>query len=428
MVLHRKPIAVEEAVRQVMEQAVPLGTTEKELVDCDEHDVLAEPVIADHDVPPFDRSPYDGFAIRAVDTKKASREHPVTLNVIEAIGAGEVAKHAVNEGTAIRIMTGAALPEGADAIVKLELARENGDTIEINRPFFSGDNISWKGEDTKAGTPLIEAGSQITAGVSAVLATFGYARIRVFRRPRVGVIATGSELLDITEPLVPGKIRNSNAYMVLAQIKKTGAIPIHIGQCPDDFDASYKVMKDSLERVDLLMTTGGVSVGDFDFLPAIYEKLGAKVLFNKVAMRPGSVTTVARLNNQLLFGLSGNPSACFVGFELFAAPYIRALMGNRTPYLSKMKAVLTHDFPKANPYARFVRSQITLDADRQWSTVTPVGLDKSGVVTSLARANALTVLPGRTSGFTKGDIVETLLLNGERSAVFTLENLSNRRL
>ncbi|HET6872684.1 MAG TPA: gephyrin-like molybdotransferase Glp [Sporolactobacillaceae bacterium] len=428
MVERRKPIPVTEAVQRVMALAHPKTS---EWVTLEESDgrILAREIKADHDVPPFDRSPYDGFAIKAADTIRGSKDHPITLKVIEAIGAGDVAVRELTSGEAIRIMTGAQLPTGADAIIMLELVQERQtdrlSEIVIKREVKQGDNISRKGEDTKEGTILVEKGEPITPGVKAILATFGYAKVEVVKQPKVGVLATGSELLDPDQPLVPGKIRNSNAYMVMSQVKKAGAIPVDLGKLADNLEVSFKAVKEALEEVDVLITTGGVSVGDFDFLPAIYEQLGATVLFNKIAMRPGSVTTVASLGEKLLFGLSGNPSACFVGFELYAGPYIRALQGKTKPYLLRTKARLSGDFPKPNPFTRFVRSRVEFSEGRVLAK--PVGLDKSNVVTSLAWANALTVLPGGTRGYQEGDLVDLLMLDGESSGEFDLENLSNRR-
>jgi molybdopterin molybdochelatase len=161
---------------------------------------------------------------------------------------------------------------------------------------------------------LVESGTRITPGIIGLLATFGYSELLVGKKPVVGVLATGSELLEIDEPLVPGKIRNSNSYMLMSQIERVGAWPKYLGKLEDDLEKSFEVIQHELQDVDILITTGGVSVGDYDYLPEIYDRLGATVLFNKIAMRPGSVTTVARLGNQFLFGLSGNPSASFIGF------------------------------------------------------------------------------------------------------------------
>jgi molybdopterin molybdotransferase len=428
MVERRKPIPVTEAVNRVMAYA---KSKESECVKLEASDgrILAREIRADHDVPPFDRSPYDGFAIKSADTKAGSKDNPITLNIIEAIGAGDVALQQLASGQAIRIMTGAQLPVGADAIIMLELVQEQVNDgvpqIVIKREVKQGDNISRKGEDTKEGTILVEKGEIITPGVKAILATFGYAKVEVVKQPRVGVLATGSELLNPDQPLVPGKIRNSNAYMVMSQVKKVGAIPVDIGKLADNLEVSFKAVKEAIDDVDVLITTGGVSVGDFDFLPVIYERLGATVLFNKIAMRPGSVTTVAALGDKLLFGLSGNPSACFVGFELYAAPYLRTLQGETKRFLQRTKAQLVTDFPKPNPFTRFVRSHVEFVNGRVMAR--PVGLDKSNVVTSLAWANALTVLPGGTRGYQEGDLVDLLMLNGEGSGEFDLENLSNRR-
>ena len=215
-------------------------------------------------------------------------------------------------------------------------------------------------------------------------------------------------LLEVGDPLEPGKIRNSNSHMIMAQIERAGAEVRFFGNLPDELDTCLKAISKAIPQVDLLITTGGVSVGDFDLLPEIYEKLGAEVLFNKVAMRPGSVTTVAQHNGKLLFGLSGNPSACYVGFELFARPIIRMMLFSDKPHLRKEKAILQADFPKANPFTRFVRSALSVLDGRL--VVEPSGMDKSNIVMSLSGANSFILLPGGTRGFTSGEVVDVLLL------------------
>lgn len=417
MLEKRTPIPVTEAIERVMKYA---GEGEAETVRLEEAygRYLAEELRADHDVPPFDRSPYDGFAIRAVDSAQAKLDNPVEFEVIETIGAGQVATKAVEPFQAVRIMTGAQIPAGCDAVVMLELAKQyerDGKTyMSIKRPFRPGDNISFQGEDAKKGDALVPKGTRINPGVQALLATFGYAKVKVARKPRIGIFATGSELLDVSDPLVPGKIRNSNAYMIQAQVVRSGAEPIYFGKLMDDLDTCFAAIQSALDQVDMLITTGGVSVGDYDYLPIIYKRLGAEVLFNKVAMRPGSVTTVAHLDGKLLFGLSGNPSACYVGYELFVRPVVRTRLFSTKPYLKKVTAMLMADFPKPNPFTRFVRSYVALEDGRL--TVAPVGMDKSNIVTSLARANALMVLPGGTRGFAKGDTVEVWLLEDEEGS------------
>ncbi|KKI93853.1 molybdopterin molybdenumtransferase [Bacillus sp. SA1-12] len=414
MVEKRKPLAVSEAIQKVLRYSIH-GESETVSLQESYGRFLAEDLIADHPVPPFDRSPYDGFAIRAADSIYASAEQPAEFEVIDEIGAGDVSPFTLGEMQVARIMTGAQIPSGCDAIVMLELTKEfqkdGRKFMSIKRPFKKGDNISFEGEDTQKGSVLVKKGTYITPGTIALLATFGYKKVLVSKKPRIGIIATGSELLDVEEPLKPGKIRNSNSYMIESQAKRSGADPIYLGKLMDNLEQCYVAIKNALEDVDFLITTGGVSVGDFDYLPEIYNRLGANVLFNKVAMRPGSVTTVAELNGKLLFGLSGNPSACYVGFELFVRPIIRTFLFSDHVHLQRVTASLEKDFLKPNPFTRFVRGKITFFDGKILAL--PVGLDKSNVVTSLADANALIVLPGGTRGYQKGDRVDVLLIDDQ---------------
>ncbi|MGG4166208.1 gephyrin-like molybdotransferase Glp [Rossellomorea vietnamensis] len=416
----RTPIKVEEAIEYLLKYKKK-GAVETVEIEKASGRFLGENLFADHDVPLFDRSPYDGFAIRAEDTTYASKENPVSMEVVSEIGAGSVYNQPIKENQAVRIMTGAPIPEGASAVVMLELVKnheENGRAyITINRPYKEGDNISFRGEDTKKGTILAEKGTYINPGIVALLATFGYKEVPVSRKPKVGVLATGSELLEIDEPLVPGKIRNSNSYMVLSQIERAGGEGIFLGQLSDDFDLCFGHVENALQQVDFLITTGGVSVGDYDYLPDIYKKLGAKVLFNKVGMRPGSVTTVAEKDGKLLFGLSGNPSACYVGFELFVRPVIRFYLQCPHLFVRREEAVLGKDFPKPNPFTRFVRGEMTYSGGSVFAS--PAGLDKSGVVSSLASANVLIVLPSGTRGYEEGMRVHVLLLEDQQGSDLT---------
>lgn len=424
MLEKRQPIPVAEAVQSVMDHAfqakrefVPLPQAQGRFI--------AEDIVADHDVPAFDRSPYDGYAIRSIDSQEASSEQPVIFQVVGKIGAGFVYEEIVGYRQAVRIMTGAPIPEGCDVVVMLELTHtfeENQQLfMSIKRTFATGTNISYKGEDVQQGTVLIERGQYINPGVIALLATFGYAQVPVYRKMVVGVIATGSELLEPGESLQPGKIRNSNAYMIMAQIERTGAEVHYFGKFSDDLDLCINIVEKALQEVDMLITTGGVSVGDYDYLPAIYEAINAKVLFNKVAMRPGSVTTVAARNGQLLFGLSGNPSACYVGFELFVRPIIRTAFGNQQPHVRREQAILGADFTKPNPFTRFVRAHAYYEKGQL--VAEPSGFDKSSAVSSLATANAFIVLPGGSRGYEKGMQIAVLLLEDLQGSEWPWDNI-----
>ncbi|MFS2170115.1 molybdopterin molybdotransferase MoeA [Priestia megaterium] len=414
MLESRTPISISEAIEKVMTYKRK-GSIERVSITESYGRYLGEDIIADQNVPHFNKSLYDGFAVRAQDCVEVSSEHPVEFEVVGEIGAGSVFEEEVKPFQALRIMTGAQVPHSCDAVVMLEVTKsyeKEGKTyMALSRRASKWEHIALKGEETKKGDVLVSKGTRINPGVTAFLATFGYADVAVVKQPVVGVLTTGSELLDVNEPLEPGKIRNSNSYMALAQIVRSGGIPKYLGTLEDDFDRCYEAVEKALEEVDILLTTGGVSVGDYDYLPAIYEKLGANVLFNKIAMRPGSVTTVAERNGQLLFGLSGNPSACYVGFELFVRPIVRSFLHSPAPHLHKTKAVLNGCFKEPNAFTRMVRGEISDEGGKL--VVTPVGMDKSGAISSLAAANALIVLPGGEHGYDKGTEVNVLHLENE---------------
>jgi molybdopterin molybdotransferase len=417
-VLERRiPIPIAEAVKKIMAYQLN-GSTEHIPIEESYGRYLSEDLAATSDVPHFDRAPYDGFAVRSEDTLDASLTNPVEFKVIDHIGAGMVSAKVLDKNQAVRIMTGAMMPEGSDAVVMLEVAttyeKDGTAFMSIKRKHKQGENVSFRGEDAKKGEGLVKKGMFINPGIQAMLATFGYKKVPVAKKPIVGLFATGTELLEVDEELVPGKIRNSNSYMIAAQIERAGGEVHYFGKLPDEFDTCFEAVKNAVNEVDLFITTGGVSVGDFDYLPAIYKKLGAEVLFNKVAMRPGSVTTVAQYNGKLLFGLSGNPSACYVGFELFTRPIIRRMLFSEKPHLRKERALLEVDFPKANPFMRFVRSAVSFENGRLKTA--PSGLDKSNIIMSLAGANSLTILPGGTRGFKAGDEVDVLLLEDQQGS------------
>ena len=417
MKLSRKPIQVVEVMKSIWKYRQQ-GISEIVSIDNDSGRFLGEDIIAKTDVPAFDKSPYDGFALRAEDTVQASSDNRIEFEVIDKIGAGYVSHKKVEQFQAIRIMTGAQIPSGCDAVIMMELVneinRDGKNYIQIKRKVKKGDNISFQGEDIKLGTQLSSKGTKINPGIQSLLATFGYQDVAVMRKPKIGVIATGDELLNVNEPLAPGKIRNSNSYMIVEQISRSGAEAIYYGKVPDNFTAIHDSLKKVINEVNIIITIGGISVGDFDYMPDVYEALGADILCNKIAMRPGSVTTIASVKGKLLYGLSGNPSACYVGFELFARPIIRHLLGSDKPFAKKVKAILDADFPKTNPFTRFVRSK--LYARDTQIVVAPIGMDKSNIIYSLAIANCLMILPGGTRGYQKGMEVEVLLLEDQEGS------------
>lgn len=404
MLEKRTPIPVTEAIDKCLEHARNKSLIKKYYTDSLGY-ILAEDIVATYDVPMFDKSPYDGFAIVSKASVDANGDNRKPFKVVDHIGAGHVSAAQLKDNEAVRIMTGAPIPSGADAVVMLEQTSATEEGFTLRKMFVPGENISKQGEECKQGEVVIQKGTQINAGVIAVLATFSYEYVKVYDKPTVALIATGSELVEINETLTPGKIRNSNGPMI-ASLCKTMEIEVKDYRVHgDDFDSLYQVVHDALEEHDIVITTGGVSVGDFDFMPEIYKKLSAQVLFNKIAMRPGSVTTVAVSDGKFLFGLSGNPSACYTGFELYTKPVMRKMMGQSAMYPTVIKATLSEDFTKANPFTRFIRA----DIDYRNMTVAPSGFNKSNAVIAIAKSNCMIVLPGGTRGFRQGDTVDVLL-------------------
>ena len=423
MLQERKAIPIGEAIQKVLadDWVQPVETIS--LMACAGR-FLAEDLIANQDVPAFNRALYDGYAIRAEDT---NHKTPTVFEVVGEIGAGSVFTADVQQYQAVRIMTGAEVPDACNAVIMLEhveeYEKEERSYIKVQQAIPAGERILQKGAEIRKGSCLVTKGTRITPGVIGLLATFGIHQVPVKKRPVVGVLATGSELLEVDEPLVPGKIRNSNSYMLLAQIEQAGGEPVYLGKLEDDLDKSVEVVREALQRVDILITTGGVSVGDYDYLPDVYKRLGADVLFNKIAMRPGSVTTVAKTSDHYLFGLSGNPSASFIGFELFVRPIIRKRLGNRELHLLSVSAILAEDHPNPNNFTQLIRATCTFENGK--IAVASNGLNMSGSVTSLSGADALIVLPPTTTGYKKGDEVDILVLSngkGQQESLFFRRN------
>ena len=276
MLEKRTPLQIGKAVEKITAHFLEGKTEEVSIFECDGR-YLGEDIIATHDVPLFTRSGYDGYALRSIDTKNATSDQPVELKVLEELGAGMVATKDIGPNETSRIMTGTMVPNGCDSVLMLEAIKEiekDGEKyIVIKRPVKEGDHLSYQGEEAKKGDVILKKGTKINPGVMAVLATFGYAKVLVAAKPRVGIFVTGSELLDVDEPLQNGKIRNSNSYMISSQVKRAGGEPVYLGKLPDVLDTCLEAVSGALKEFDLLITTGGVSVGDYDLMPDVYKAL-----------------------------------------------------------------------------------------------------------------------------------------------------------
>ena len=353
--------------------------------------VLAENVIAPLNVPPFDRSPYDGYAFRAIDVQTASQETPVTLRVLEEIAAGDVSHVPVTEGTAVRIMTGAPIPEGADAVVMYEKTSFTDQAVTLFAPAKSGQNIVRAGEDVRAGTVLVEAGSVIDAGTLGTFASQGLSSLSVFRKPRVGIISTGSELVEPGGVPEEGKIYNSNRYTFEALVAQVGCEPVFLGSAADSTGEIADLIRTSAETCDAIITTGGVSVGDFDLTPAAMEACGAQILFRGVDIKPGMACCYGVIGRVLVCGLSGNPASALTNYYAVALPAIKKLCGRARCLPEEVLATVPNGFGKKSPTTRLLRGTLDLSAG-EVRMVLPS--DQGNVVLSSAiGCNVMTVVP-----------------------------------
>ncbi|OAS24406.1 gephyrin-like molybdotransferase Glp [Paenibacillus oryzisoli] len=412
----RKVISVDEA-RAALYECVT--TTEKEMVSLPRSfgRLLATDIYADHAVPHFRRSGVDGYAVRSQDIAAATPDNPIVLDVIERIPSGTVPERTVQAGMAARIMTGAPVPDGADTVVMLEmtdclclqdeslLSLDAQDTkVKIKKNVQAASNITPIAGEVNCGELVIPQGTRIGPGEAAILATFGFSVVKVFRRPRVAIFSTGSELLQVEQELQPGKIRNSNSYMLAAQVEANGGEAFIMPALSDDPHQVEAALGAVLPDVDLILTSGGVSVGDYDVLVDVFGRFDGKILFNKVAMRPGTPTSAALWKSKLLLALSGNPGASFVGFELFAKPIIRKMLGSHRPEAEELSAFLDIAYDKPSAYPRYIRGTTRVEAGCLW--VRPAGIDKSSIMVSIKDADCLIWLPAGGQGYLRGDSVK----------------------
>jgi len=410
--LNRKALSAAEAQALILQHASYAAAEELDLIDAIGRR-LADDIKTREPIPHFRRSGMDGYAVLAEDVADASSSKPIVLEVAEHIPCGTAPKKKLVSGQASRIMTGGMVPDGADTVIMQEAAElvsiNNREYVHIRKSTQLGSHITPIGEEAESGQMLLSSGQTIGAGSIAILASLGYARVKVFTKPKVAIISTGTELLEPSEPLQAGKIRNSNAYMIAAQVIAAGGEPLLIGQISDVYEQAETLLYELLNsEVDLIVTTGGVSVGDYDIMADFFTKWNGTTLFNKIRMRPGSPTTVGLWNNKLLFGLSGNPSACFVGFELFVRPLLHAMQREVTPIACEHSAFLAEDYMKVNAYTRYVRGRWYSENARLYAL--PVGLDKSSAMVTLKDANCLIVIPPTTTGLKAGEQVKIVQL------------------
>ena len=391
-------LSVEDALEHVLSAFHPLEPEPVPVLETLGR-VLAEDVYAEINIPPHANSAMDGYAVIAADTASAGPETPVRLRVIENLAAGYVSEKRVTPGTAIRIMTGAPIPRGADAVIRFERTQQQGEWVELYYAPPVGNNIRSAAEDVRQGDLILTAGTRIRPQEIGMLASLGCQEVSVIRRPRVAILATGDELVGIDEPLGPGKIRNSNGYSNAAQVIRYGGVPIMLGIAKDVMsDLTAKIQSGLAQGADLLLTSGGVSVGDFDVVKRVLAAEG-EITFWRVRMKPGKPLAFGQIEAEVdgekrtvpVLGMPGNPVSVMVSFEVFARPAILTMLGVTDLTKPTVEAVLVDAIESKDERRHFVRVCIERGEDGYLASL--AGAQGSGILTSMVRANGLAIIP-----------------------------------
>ncbi len=413
-------ISVEQALEKILSYVDVLEDEEGSILDC-LGQVLAEDVYSTVNIPPLDNSAMDGYAVQSRDTRGASKESPRFLRVIDTVPAGSISKCEIESGIAIRIMTGAPVPKGADSVVQFEdtdeVSRPKGfDEIGILKEIETGLNIRRAGEDIAKGSLVLSKGTVIRPSEVGVLASLGRSMVKVVRRPIVAILATGEELVDINHSLPPGKIYNSNSYSLAALVRRYGGIPKILGIARDNEDSLVAKLRQGLDA-DMLVTSGGVSVGDYDIVKDVLAKQG-EIAFWTVRMKPGkplAFGVIKGVNREGVakdiphLGLPGNPVSSMVTFELFVRPSILKMMGKKNLTKPTIEAVIEN--PVANRDGRriFARAIVGKRNGQYFARLT--GPQGSGILTSMSLANGLVIVPEDKTRVEKGDVVQVMMLD-----------------
>lgn len=398
-----------EAQKIVLDAAQPLGLEKVPILDALGR-VLGEDVVAERDNPPWDNSAMDGFAVRAEDIKQDHAiTKPVILAIIEDVPAGKMPTRAVGPGQAIRIMTGAPVPNGADTVVKVEDTEHTPDSVRIFKAEPRGANIRPQGEDVKKGDCIIAKGTPIRPGEAGMLAILAKSFVLVYQRPRVAILSTGDELADLDERFSEEKIINSNSYGMAAAVQDAGGIPILLGIAKDTPPALKEKISHGL-NADILVLSGGVSMGDYDFTKAVFKDLGAEMNFWKLAIRPGQPLAFGKIQGKLAFGLPGNPVSSMVTFEQLVRPAMLKMSGHRSYGRPVVHAIFQEKFSKKPDRRHFLRGVLWRDGGTL--KVRTTGDQGSGILTSMVKANCLIDVPVEVERMNPGDTVTVQLLSG----------------
>ena len=400
-------ISVAEAIQIVRQQSAAIGTERVDLPSALGR-MLAQEITADSDLPPFDRAQMDGYAVRAADTLNA----PVRLRIVGESAAGKGWHNQLNEGEAVRIMTGAPVPAGADSVQQVELTHElkDGTVVELLASVETGRSVVKQGAEIKASEVVLHPGVTINAPMMAVLAAFGYAQVEVARKPRVAVLATGSELVGIAEQPGQDQIRDSNNYSIAAYAELAGATVERLPLTRDETSLLTRQIKDAADNFDVVVTSGGVSMGVYDVTKNALHELNAEIFFERVALRPGKPIVFARLpNGTLMFGLPGNPVSVSVTFNLFTRTALLAMQGANEPSLKQETAVLARAVKGTMDRECYLPAQLTTNDDGELIAF-PLKWGGSSDFVSFALTTALVIIPAGVKSAEAGSLVKAIRL------------------
>ncbi|HKR64776.1 MAG TPA: gephyrin-like molybdotransferase Glp [Thermoanaerobaculia bacterium] len=396
-------LSVEEAQALVMGEIAPGAVEEVPFTEANGR-VLREDLVATADAPEGDNSAMDGYAVRAEDVANA----PVTMPVMGDIAAGHPSSSPLRAGAAMRIMTGALVPSGADAVVQVELTDGGTSRVRIEKGVRVGANVRRRGEDMRAGDVVVREGTRIGAAEMAMFAALQKTTVRVGARPTVAILSTGDELIDVQETRRPGTIVNTNGPLLQSLVRETGAIPRPLGIVRDTREATIAALESALAS-DFVITSGGVSVGAYDFVKGALEALGAETKFWRVAMKPGKPVVLSRARDRVVFGLPGNPVSCFVSFHLFVAPALRKAMGvSGALFPPTLRARLLAPVRSAGDRRVYVR--VALSAQDGALVARPLATQGSGSLTSMIGANGLAIMRERVTSVAEGESIDVVVL------------------